>query len=103
MRMPEAISLPDSDADPVPGRKRSLSLPKVKRCASSSLPPVDFIRQGVLVQFENTPKAFANFSLGIKSKFRINPERVPLKTNPFRVQTLIEIRTQDSRCARILG
>jgi len=46
------------------------------------------------VQFENTPKAFANFSPGFErsenpgirwTKFVLNPERVPLKTNPFRV------------------
>ena len=56
----------------------------------------------VLVQFDNTPKALASPSPGLERSdtpgisftYGINPERVPLKTNPVRVLTLIGVRTQ---------
>jgi len=55
----------------------------------------------VVVQFENTPKAFANFSPGLErkrqpwvsnSKFTLNPERVRRLANPYRVCREIKIR-----------
>jgi len=68
-------------------------------------------QESVLVQFENTPKALASPSPGLERSDNpgisfmhgINPERVSLKTNPVRVQTLIGDRTQGSRDARTLG
>jgi hypothetical protein len=55
--------------------------------------------ESVLRQFEITPKAFANSSPGLerqrqpwdhKSKVDLNPERVPLEANPFRVWSQFE-------------
>jgi hypothetical protein len=53
-----------------------------------------FFETSVLVHFENTPKAFANFSPGFErsenpvsiTQLRFKPERVRLNWNPYRVQ-----------------
>jgi len=41
-------------------------------------------------------------TLGSDKQNRFNPERVPLKTNPYRVSSSSPA-TQGSRCARTLG
>ena len=64
-----------------------------------------------MVQFE-TPKALANFSPGLEriattlgklSPDQLNPERVHLLANPFRVSAFVNNVTQGSRAARTLG
>jgi len=55
------------------------------------------IRKRVVVQFENTPKAFANPSPGFERSENpgtnlseaLNPVRVPLAANPFRVERYV--------------
>ena len=65
----------------------------------------------VVERFEITPKAFANFSPGFERsenpgaiiRKQLNPERVRLEKNPFRVVRTLKFLSQGSRYARTLG
>jgi hypothetical protein len=65
-----------------------------------------------LVQFEKTPQALANFSPGFEAEREpwernppntSNPERVRLKTNPFRVLIVSDIDSRVVAAAPTLG
>jgi len=68
-------------------------------------------REAVHAHISNTPKAFANLSLGLErsdnpritTRKQSNPERVFPVANPFRVDTNYLDPTQRCRCAPTLG